>query len=308
MSDQTNQMKNVFSTIPFKKTFSLLVALGIIFLLGIGLGKNLTNNSGKIINQVAPSPKNQISNQQTDTIPLDDNQEINPTDGSLYFTEVNDKGTEDIYLEKDGVVFIEKSRNCLYLDFCDFKKVYGMMDGYRLNWIKLMDKSELEGQEIFSFAVVPGINASFVFVLTPKLEPLNKKNLNVIYYYQRSASGDQLKKVASFNILENKPIYSYPKIQKFSNRVDENAGDVRFASALLFGCVGCGGHQPETLLIDLKNLKTKNIGKVSYFKLDDGGNYQYKDYVPVDCPQPGIASGCSQDPASLSLKNGKFED
>lgn len=308
MQNRIDQIKNIFNSFSFRKTFSFLVTLVVFFSLGIILGKNLINDPGKIINQVAPSPKTQISNQQTNTIPLNDNQEIDPTDGSLYFTEVNDKGTKDIYLEKDGVVFIEKSRDCLYLDFCDFKKVYGMMDGYHSNWIKLIDKNELEGQEVFSFAVVPGVNTSFLFVLTPKFDSINKEKVNVIYYYQRLAGGNQLRKVTSFDIPVNKPIYTYPKIQKFSNTIDENTGDVRFASALLFGCMGCGGHQPETLLIDLKNLKTKKIGKVSYLQLGEDGNYEYKDYVPVDCPQPGIASGCSQDPASLPLKNGKFED
>ncbi len=117
-----------------------------------------------------------------------------------------------------------------------------------------------------------------------------------LYLYDRSQSKPSLKKIISFSNTGTQ--YSYPKINSFSE-------DNKFVDVMLFGCWACDGHKPETLLVDLQTSKSQNIGKKSYFKWIQNGNYEYKDYIVKECdqPQPGE---CYEDPNTLPLKTGKI--
>lgn len=163
-------------------------------------------------------------------------------------------------------------------------------------------KSILISDRLFSFKKVPGAT-SFVFVVEwDRSAEQNQGSWSPyeagreLFYYDRGNGVGKLNKIATFT--NDKAKMTYPKIDTFSQ-------DSRYVSLELFGCWNCGGHQPETLLLDLKTLKTKNIGKVVQFSWGQNGAYQYKDYVVVACkePQPGE---CTQDQNTLPVKTGQF--
>ena len=163
--------------------------------------------------------------------------------------------------------------------------------------------SILVSDRLFSFKKVPNTN-NFLFVVelsrsasvSTNVPWSPYQNTRDLYLYDRSLSKGELKKITSFANSTTK--YTYPKINSFSQ-------DGGYVFIQLFGCWNCGGHVPETFLVDLQAFKTTNIGKTSYFSWKQDGNYEYKDYVVIECkePQPGE---CSQDPSTLPLKTGKI--
>lgn len=116
----------------------------------------------------------------------------------------------------------------------------------------------------------------------------------VLYIYDIETR--KLAEIADFDWINNE--YSYPKINEFSP-------DSKYAQISLFGCVACGGHYPELLLVNLQNLQTKNIGKVLNFEWGSNGSYTYKDYIVSDCTELGPGP-CNIDPDTLPLKSGRF--
>lgn len=185
------------------------------------------------------------------------------------------------------------------------------MDISKFSWTDLIKepikdapnaKSIVVNDRLFSFKKIPN-SSNFLFVEewdrsagqnTGSWSPYQLER--VVFIYDRSQGKGIVKKVQAFVSKENS--FTYPKIDTFSP-------DGRYVSLTLFGCWECGGHQPETLLLNLQTLKTKNIGKVLQFSWGQNGSYSYKDYVVIDCkePQPGV---CSQNPDSLQLKMGQL--
>ena len=165
------------------------------------------------------------------------------------------------------------------------------------------DKSILVSDRLFSFKKIPNTD-NFLFVVEWMRSGSKStagswsptKFERVLYMYDKNRVGQELKKIMTFNDKSFK--YSFPKIESFSP-------EGRFVSLDLFGCWNCGGNQPEKLLLDSQSFTTKNIGKVSQFSWTSNGNYEYKDYVVIDCkePQPGE---CTQDTNTLPLKTGKM--
>jgi len=166
-------------------------------------------------------------------------------------------------------------------------------------------KSILVSDRLFSFKKVPDSN-SFIFVVEwSRSAGQNQGSWSpyqferVLFYYDRSQGEGKLNKIQSFSSYPNDTnAYTFPKIDTFSN-------DNGYVSLQLFECWNCGGHMPETLLLNIQTLKTKNIGKVTQFAWKQNGTYEYKDYVVIECeePQPGE---CTQDPNTLPLKTGQF--
>jgi hypothetical protein len=153
---------------------------------------------------------------------------------------------------------------------------------------------------LFSFKKIPNTN-SFLFSVewarnrwmekTPTVGDIFQFERPIFLYDRRQGTG-ALKKIYIFNHETDK--YSFPKIQTFS-------GNNKYVSLWLFGCWNCGGHQPETWLLDLQTLKMKNIGRVIDFSWGQGGTYTYKDYVEIDCKEPQPVP-CTKDPNTLPLK------
>ncbi len=155
---------------------------------------------------------------------------------------------------------------------------------------------------LFSFKQLP--NSKNILFTTDILRSASSNNSvwspydsrNDIYLYDRSQLKTTLKKIVSLSRTGNN--YAFPKINSFSE-------DNKYVDIMLFGCWACDGHKPETLLVDLQTSKSQNIGKKSYFKWIQNGNYEYKDYIVKECdqPQPGE---CYEDPNTLPLKTGKI--
>lgn len=161
-------------------------------------------------------------------------------------------------------------------------------------------KSILIYDRLMSLKTIPS-TSDFVFVVewsrsagqnTGSWSPYQSER--VLYFYNTKLN--KLSLVKTFPEEKNK--YTYPKASLVSD-------DGRYMSFNLFGCWNCGGHMPETLLLDTKTLTTKNIGKVIEFAWKQDGAYQFKDYVVIDCkePQPGE---CTQDATTLPVKSGKI--
>lgn len=166
-------------------------------------------------------------------------------------------------------------------------------------WIGLVDSPlgvlSNSFDEIFSYKQIPD-SKNFLFVMR-----WTKPNTmeTPIYYYDNLANPS----LVSIDIPAEKESYSFPKISEISY-------DGKYVSFNMYGCWNCGGHPPETLLVNLQSKATKRIGKLSYFAWKTNGAYEYKDYVTKPCPTqadgsefmgPGV---CSEEPANLPLKTG----
>lgn len=185
-------------------------------------------------------------------------------------------------------------------------------DASKYTWIDILTEpindsvgsvSILVSDRLFSFKKVPNTNNVLFAVELSRSASVSTngpwspyQGERDLYLYDRSSGKGDLKKITSFTNSTTK--YTYPKINSFSQ-------DGRYVFIQLFGCWNCGGHVPETFLVDLQTFKFQNIGKTSYFSWKLDGSYEYKDYFVIECrePQPGE---CSQDPSTLPLKADKI--
>lgn len=276
-----------------------------------------------------------LSNSQGDTIqstPIttESSEKLLPTNSPSQTPAVSSFGSSDISFADNGSeIYLKHTVNLIdsKVEFPNSKertltKVYSYDESFepkeltnidlaKYKWINLIEegindsvgsKNILISDRLFSFKKVPD-STSFVFVVEwDRSAGQNQGSWSPyeagreLFYYDRSNGLGKLNKIAAFT--NDKAKMTYPKIDTFSQ-------DSRYVSLQLFGCWNCGGHQPETLLLDLKTLKTKNIGKVVQFSWGQNGGYQYKDYVVVACkePQPGE---CTQDQNILPVKTGQF--
>ena len=185
------------------------------------------------------------------------------------------------------------------------------MSGHN-NWIDVLQEpiediagtaSVLVADRLFSFKRVVG-SSNFLFVvelrrMTDALADgrwVTYQNKMELYLYDQGKK--ELRKIITFPNEISK--YFYPKISSFG-------GEGRYVLIEVFACWSCGGHVPETFLVDLQTFKMLNLGKVSYFSWREEGNYEYKDFVLTECEGSYSAGGeCFQDPNTLFLKTGKI--
>ncbi|MFH1187571.1 MAG: hypothetical protein V1688_01775, partial [bacterium] len=166
------------------------------------------------------------------------------------------------------------------------------------------DKSILVSDRLFSFKQIPNTD-NFLFVVEwwryggeSAAAKLLTKNEKVLYVYDKDNAGHELKNIATYTYDESSG--------GLSPRIDSFSPDKRYVSLDLFGCWECGSNKPPTLLLDTKNFTTKDIGRVSQFSWTSNGNYEYKDYVVIDCEDPQGGWECTKDPNTLPLKTGKM--
>jgi len=188
------------------------------------------------------------------------------------------------------------------------------IDSSKFKWVEILHdqipqasgSSFLVSDRLFSYKKLPN-NSSFLFVTDWERSASQNQNSwlpyqseRILYYYDRSQNPARLSKIETFRAVDSKQ-YSFPKIDTFSL-------DGQYVSVLLYGCWNCGGHKPQTLLINLKTSTSKNIGKVEQFSWGQNGAYEYKDYVVSECPQStdGVEKECIQDPSTLPLKSGQL--
>lgn len=168
-------------------------------------------------------------------------------------------------------------------------------------WYGLVDSpvgvpaGEFMLDEVFGFKPMAD-NRSFVFIMRWGIKNGDKVDQSYYLYYYNPEKAPKLTLIRKFDEGDG---LSIPKINQVST-------DGRYLALDMFSCWNCGGHKPETLLLNLETLQTKNIGKVSYFAWRAGGAYDYKDYVVIACEGESMGE-CSEKPESLPMKTGSME-
>lgn len=114
---------------------------------------------------------------------------------------------------------------------------------------------------------------------------VDKKENREIFSYKWSSNGDE---------------YPVTLIGKFST-------DSNFISFNNIDCFECEHINGITILYDVNRNISKNIGEVIDFSWLDNGNYQYKDYIEVKCPETDLIPRiCNEKSENLPLKHGQF--
>lgn len=156
-----------------------------------------------------------------------------------------------------------------------------------LNWVKHSMKfveNDTTKTDVFDAKIVPNGKGVVVVLMNyteSSIHPISGMGSRSIYYL--SESGTPENKAYSFaNFFDN----DFNEGRTFP-RIAEISKDGSLAAFDLFGCWGCGGHNPEKLLISLDldenyQRKTINLGQVQEFKFNDNGSFSYRPY-PMEC-------------------------
>ena len=222
-----------------------------------------------------------------------------PSDKAVSFAEIN--GT--LYLKYRDQIFNDSDQMIM--------PTVTIQDSNQYKWQPLVEAPDYVNKdgtsgydELFSFKIAPD-KKHFMFVMRWSDDTSETSTMHYeVYNYNPDLSGsvpqDNVKKLNLFpsGIPTDDNAQLVPKIETFDKSGDYVAFD-------MFGCWNCGGHKPEKLLMRLSDGATKNIGKISYFTWKENGNYDYKDYVVITCTEEGPGE-CSEDPATLPLKEGTF--
>ena len=293
-----------------------------ILLLSISLVACNTTNNNKVTPTTEPAPKPSV---------------IEPTEKAESPSPIEEETQQPNLLGKTTISFstiqdeiylkTEMDLNDAILEFPNsdlrtISKIYSYDDKYEPSevvdgdfsnnqWINLLtlpienteeDKSILVDDRLFSFKKIPNTD-NFLFVVELRrsgsmtaTEWSPRVSERVLYLYDQEQTGNEVKKIAVLD--DNSDQYSFPKIDSFDS-------SNKFVSFDAFGCWNCGGHQPEKLLLDLQAFDIENIGNVSDFVWGTNGNYKYKEYVVIDCDDPGPGE-CSEDPESLEFRTGSI--
>lgn len=153
--------------------------------------------------------------------------------------------------------------------------------------------------EIFDFRSLSD-NKSFLFIMRwGKITGDNGMGWDLpIYYF--NANKQKLELLAS---------YTWPNSKEnpvpFINSVSLTEKYIAFN---MFGCWNCGAGYPEIMLMNLDTKETKRIGKVLEFTWKENGNYTYKDYKEIPCPdEPGGPGPCIESVQNLPLISNSFQ-
>lgn len=152
--------------------------------------------------------------------------------------------------------------------------------------------------ELFDFKLLPNKN-DFLFTMRWSQQDGARLGQDFkVFYYD---SGVKSVKNIFSSVLPTEGQFVVPKINKISL-------DSMFVAFAMYGCWNCGGHQPETLLMNVKTGQTKRLGKVSYFSWKENGAYEFKEFKEKEClldqRGPGI---CAEEPETLPLRYGQMK-
>ncbi|MGB4965652.1 MAG: hypothetical protein WBO77_00895 [Microgenomates group bacterium] len=99
-----------------------------------------------------------------------------------------------------------------------------------------------------------------------------------VYYFDELNQSAPIKEVTTFS--QKTAGYNVPKVYLTDEAISK---DGKFVVLDLFGCWNCGGHIPETVIVEISTGKIKNIGKISTFNWLQGNKYQYKISKLIPC-------------------------
>jgi len=282
--NKKKKTKNIRMRVIFLFSFILLI----IILLCLYKNSRLETNNLKTISTtkitVIPTPT------------FDENRILGET--RIYFTEtagkiylkqvinINDQKLEFPHLVKtnNGTYTYYYSEDTLYefvtpkVDIVDNNYIWTeifvapIKDKLNTEYISISDR-------IFSFKRIPNSN-SFVFAIELDRSDYHLK----LFLFDNNKINPQLKLIKT-----------------------ANGNDGKYMSIKVFNCEGCEPGQPETLLVNLRSLKLKNIGKTKTFAWRNNGIYNYKDYVAAECKDETGIYECSQSADILPLKTGQMD-
>lgn len=231
-----------------------------------------------------------------DPSPLPDNQEVKDE-------EIIPAGQNTVSFARDGENTYLRYRGKIHNDSDQLEpQTVQIPNPDQHSWYGLVDApdgvtpNEFMEDEVFSYRVAPD-KKSFAFVMRWAIPPPPKYPAYYLFYYTPFDKYRQSMLVKTFST-SDKGVMSVAKINQFDN-------ESKYLTLNMYGCWNCGGHQPETLLVRLKDNETKNIGRTSYFNWLTGGKYEYKDYVVITCTEETMGE-CFEKPESLPLKTGQF--
>lgn len=255
------------------------------------LGKtSSTNNSvqNTVVSQSQLTPTLATESKQATIDKIKDIVPIN--ESTISFTNINN----NIRLRYKGIIYEQST------GIYNSPQIVNISNQGSYTWYGLVDSpiktvaSKPFSDELFDFKVFPDLK-NFMFIMRWGKADLSEE-FKVFYYL---SDQNKLLNPPNFERGDAKN-YNVPKI----NQISQNGQYVAFS---MFGCWNCGGHQPETLLLNLVTNSTKRIGKVSLFNWKDQGGYEYKDYIVKECSASFEGPGqCSEDPKNLPLKTGQF--
>lgn len=287
MEQNQNHWKNAFVTL-------IIIVLGTVLLVGGWLFAQSKVNS-KQTSQITPtqSASTTTDNPATQTAGADSG--IPLTKNTVSFTRDNN----NVYLQYKGKIYEEDQNG---------QPQQATISLPNATWYGLVNTPEIATgfDEIFSFKTIPNTK-NFVFVNrydVPVSGGKVEQHVNT-YYYDQSKPSEKVELLFSAIPTDttNKDA-SYPIIGSISP-------DRKYVSFNMFSCWNCGGHQPETMVVNLQTKAVKRIGETSYFKWNENGNYEYKEYITTPCPTPTgtedfMQVNCPVEPSTLPLKTGSI--
>lgn len=200
---------------------------------------------------------------------------------------------------KDGDKIYLRWQNKVY-DSKDYvvgeSKEISLGDRKSISWQKILNLPKDSEKSLLFLEQFKNLsNGNFVFVTLNQYDKSSYAGgLFKPYFYDWSK-----KRLTDLSLLIPK-IAGYPV-----PLIGETSSGGRFILIDNLGCYACGGHRPQSVLVDLSNFKVKTLGKTSYFKwVGDEGEYEYKEFIPkTNCDYD---AECFESPDDLPLKQGSF--
>lgn len=212
--------------------------------------------------------------------------QVQTTESSVRFTRI------------EGSLLLQY-KDLFVLPQVDLEPIPAAIEGAELfPWQTLFNAPEDVGgvDEVFSFFATPDTN-NFIVIMRWGMNSVDGNTRYVVYAYNEFFQ-EKFKKLYTFEESQEKP--RVPKVSGMS-------ADGAYATFSLFTCYECGNEIPETLVVNVRTGAVRNIGKTSEFTWLTGGQYTYKEYQEVGCPE-GTESNvsCAVDPQFLEAKSGKI--
>jgi hypothetical protein len=266
----------------YKFLFFILLGIFVVLILAVGGYLFIQSRNVATVPEAVPTPTIAEMNVTSSPTVLNKDSGINLGAQTVSFARLND----EIIIQYKNKYFKESATSTL-VEEAQGENVEG------LTWYGIANPpvGEIFFDEVFSLRKITNTQK---FFLVMRWQNGNPDNDDFSIFSYNPAKTPSIEKVSYYEEGEQ----NVPQLDKVST-------DGSRISALLFSCWNCGGHAPETLLINTETLAVKRIGKVIDFVWTDTGSYTYKEYVPTEC-EGEYAGECAKDGDDLPLKSGSF--